>query len=113
MKKLLYLVLIVGIFVIAYSAKIVETKFANTTEKSKPIVGPDCKATFERKCYGGSVLVLFPGQVTDAIEANQFCANQSITCSQAECVARISVLAGIVAGSPKPDSCLPAGFRGK
>jgi hypothetical protein len=117
MKKVLFIGLIAVFVASSYTAIAVKSdpvkpkakKEAATTKK----VGPDCKVQYERRCNGGATLVLFPGQVTDQIEAEQFCITNRATCPLKECVARISVLASIAEGSPKLDSCLPTGYRGK
>jgi hypothetical protein len=118
MKKTLFIGLILGMLTISCSNENelltlpVVNQVATKTDASTAR-GSDCKTQFEKKCYFGNPLVLLPGQVTDMIDAQNFCTFNPISCSNLECVARISVLAGIVAGSPKVDSCLPNGYRGK
>ncbi|WP_417973830.1 hypothetical protein [Flavobacterium sp. ZB4P13] len=85
------------------------TKIAATTM----LVGPDCKVAFERKCYGGAPLVVLPGEIADPFDSNRFCSSHPISCSMTECSARLNVMFGFLPGSPKSDSCLPAGYRGK
>lgn len=113
MKKVLYFMLIVGFFAIAYSAKFVETRFENTTGKTKSIVGQDCIAAYERKCNFNRPMLFPSPAITNIIDVDNFCRQTSISCPINECVARLGVLYGFWPGSPKTDSCLPAGFRGK
>lgn len=119
MKTILFIGLALGVLTspsFIENESITPPKKNQATTKTTPTtmrVGPDCKVAFERKCYFGNTLVLLPGQVTDAITAQNFCTFNPISCSTLECVARISVLAGVLSGSPKTDSCLPAGYRGK
>lgn len=77
------------------------------------MAGPDCNAAYSRKCNFGAPFTLPPNQIFTPTDVDNFCRQTTISCSLTECVARISVLAGIVPGAPKPDSCLPAGYRGK
>ncbi len=118
MKKSLFIGLVLGMSTISgfVGNKIITTQAEKQTAakmETAILPGPDCKVAFERKCYFGNSLVILPGQVTDAISAQNFCTYNPISCSLTECTARISVLAGILPGSPKADSCLPAGYRGK
>lgn len=118
MKKTLFFGLVLGMLTISgfiSSEPVKGTVYKQTAVRmeTSPMPGPDCKVAFERKCYSGNPVVLLPGQITNATDAQNFCTYNPISCSLPECIARISVLAGILPGSPKPDSCLPAGYRGK
>lgn len=77
------------------------------------MAGPDCKVAYERKCNFGNPLVIAPGTIINMTDVDNYCRQTTISCAPTECVARLDVLFGFVAGSPKVDSCLPAGYRGK
>lgn len=117
MKKLLFIAVIVGFLTMAFGSKIVSLKNDYITNASKTEilkkVGPDCTAAYERKCNYGAPLVIPPGAITNVIDAENYCRQTAISCPTTECVARLGVIYGFFAGSPKTDSCLPAGFRGK
>jgi len=80
---------------------------------SAAMAGPDCKVAYDRKCNFGAPSVFLPGQITSPIDIDNYCRQTSISCSTTECDARLNVMFGFKAGSPKTDSCLPAGYRGK
>jgi hypothetical protein len=117
MKKLLFIAVIVGFLTMAFGSKMVSLKNGYITNASKTEIlkkaGPDCKVQYDRKCNFGQPAVFFPGSITNLTDAENYCRQTSISCPATECVARISVMFGFLAGSPKADSCLPAGFRGK
>lgn len=117
MKKLLLIGLIVCVLVSSYATIVVKTNPVMAKSKTEKVhvkkVGPDCKLQYDRKCNFGQPLVLFPGQITNQIDIDNFCRQTSISCPVTECSARLSVLFGFLPASPKTDSCLPAGYRGK
>jgi hypothetical protein len=118
MKKLLLIGLVLGMLTISgfigkelvtvQAAKQIAAKIETST-----MPGPDCKVAYERKCNFGNPLFIPGGTIMNMIDVENYCRLSTISCSQTECVARISVLYGIQPGSPKLDSCLPAGYRGK
>lgn len=84
-----------------------------TNKKEITVLGVDCFAAYSRKCNFGIPLVLSPGQITNPLDVENYCRQTSISCPVTECTARLNVMFGFLPGSPKPDSCLPAGYRGK
>jgi hypothetical protein len=87
-------------------------QFAKKMDASK-VYGPDCKLAYDRKCNFG-ISSVFPSPViTSPIDVYNYCRQTVISCPVTECDARLNVLYGFQAGSPKTDSCLPAGYRGK
>lgn len=89
-----------------------ESQVATKTDNSK-VYGPDCRVAFERKCNFGNPLFIPGGTILNMADVETYCDLASISCPVTECSARLGVLFGLAAGSPKVDSCLPAGYRGK
>ena len=77
------------------------------------MLGPDCKVAYERKCNFGNPLAIPGGTIINMTDVDNYCRQTSISCPVTECVARLNVLFNFLPGSPKVDSCLPAGYRGK
>lgn len=118
MKKLLLIGLVLGMLTISsFIGKEPLTAHAEKKTVAKMVAvampGPDCRVAFERKCYYGNPLVVLEGEILDALDTIRFCASHPISCSPTECSGRLNVLYGFLPGSPKVDSCLPAGIRGK
>lgn len=118
MKKTLFIGLILGMLTISgFIGKELVTVQAEKQTAAKMeaaiIPGPDCKVTYERKCNFGNPIAIQIGQITNMTDVDNYCRQTTISCPVTECVARLNVLFGFVAGSPKVDSCLPAGYRGK
>jgi hypothetical protein len=118
MKKTLFISLILGMLTISgfIGNELVtpsnEKQFAKKIDASK-VYGPDCKVAYDRKCNFGNSSVFPSPAITSPIDVYNYCRQNSISCSATECAARLNVLYGFQAGSPKTDSCLPAGYRGK
>lgn len=115
MKKLAFIGLIVVFLASSYTAIAVKSNHIKAKTEATKIkkVGPDCKVMYDRKCNFGSPSIFPSPAITNSIDVYNFCRQTSISCSVEECTARLNVLYGFQAGSPKNDSCLPAGFRGK
>lgn len=118
MKKTLFIGLILGMFTISgfigNELVAVQAEKQTATKMEVPTLpGPDCQAAFERKCYYGNPLIVLPGEIVDLLDTQRFCSAHPISCTVTECSARLSVMFGFLPGSPKSDSCLPAGYRGK
>lgn len=118
MKKTLFIGLVLGMLTI--SGFIGNEPVTGKEEKQTAakievatMSGPDCRISFERKCYFGNPLVVLDGEITDSLDTTRFCSAHPISCSPSECSARLNVLYGFLPGFPKADSCLPAGYRGK
>jgi LPS O-antigen subunit length determinant protein (WzzB/FepE family) len=75
--------------------------------------GLDCKVAYERKCNFGNSIDLYTLPITNMTDVENYCRQTTISCAPTECTARLAVLFGMLPGSPKVDSCLPAGYRGK
>lgn len=84
-----------------------------TNKKEITVLGADCKVAYDRKCNFGNPSVFPSPAITNSNDVYNFCRQTSISCSVTECTARLYVLYGFASGSPKLDSCLPAGYRGK
>lgn len=118
MKKTLFIGLILGMLTISgFIGKELVTvqaeKQTATKMETAIMAGPDCKAAYDRKCNFGSSSLFPSPAITNSIDIYNYCRQTSISCSATECDARLNVLYGFLPGSPKTDSCLPAGYRGK
>lgn len=118
MKKTLFIGLILGMLIISgfIGKELVTVQEAKQTAakvEAALMPGPDCKFQYEKKCNFGNPLFIPGGVIMSMGDVENYCRLSSTSCSYEECVARISVLYGIQPGSPKADSCLPAGYRGK
>ncbi|MFV8326198.1 hypothetical protein [Flavobacterium sp. ZS1P14] len=118
MKKILFIGLVLGILTICgfigneqVTVQVEKQTAAKMEAATKP--GPDCQTTYARKCNFGNPLLILPGQITSPTDVENYCRQTSISCPVTECVARLNVMYGFLPGSPKVDSCLPAGYRGK
>lgn len=80
---------------------------------SSAMAGPDCKVAYDRKCNFGNPSIFPSPAILSDNDVFNFCRQNSISCAATECTARLNVLYGFAEGSPKLDSCLPAGYRGK
>jgi hypothetical protein len=118
MKKTLFFGLILGMLTISgfIGKGLVKPSEENQVAKKTDVsivCGPDCKVAYDRKCNFGSPTVFVQGQITNPTDVTNYCRQTSISCPVTECDARLNVLFGFLSGSPKTDSCLPAGYRGK
>lgn len=118
MKTTLFIGLVVSMLVSSCSNEIepvtlpIDNQVAAKTDASTAR-GSDCQSQYERKCNFGNPLSILPGTIIDMTSVDNYCRQTSISCPVTECVARLDVLFGFIAGSPKGDSCLPAGYHGK
>lgn len=118
MKKTLIIGLILGMLTISgfIGNELVAVQAEKQTAAKMEAVnmpGPDCKVAYDRKCNFGNSSIFPSPAINSPIDVENFCRQTSISCSVPECVARLDVLYGFLAGAPKTDSCLPAGYRGK
>lgn len=118
MKTTLFIGLVVSMLASSCSNEIepvtlpIDDQVATKTDASTAR-GSDCLSQYERKCNFGNPLSIPAGTIFDMTSVDNYCRQTSISCPVTECVARLNVLYGFLAGSPKTDSCLPAGYRGK
>lgn len=118
MKKILFIGLVLGMLTISGFIGIglvnpSEENGVTAKMEAATMPAPDCKAAYDRKCNFGTTSVFPSPAITSPIDVYNYCRQTSISCSPTECDARLNVLYGFQVGSPKTDSCLPAGYRGK